>query len=170
MGRSPGYRPKAAVRDEVLALRALLAECDSSQWQKAQRIMDHITSLLGKPTGPMNGKVEPRMCKVCGYFGHTKQWCPVLKEREERAMDRLLDEDRELRAKIEAAEAERAARPPSPPYNPYTDGQAATFNELRIPFTVQPDIGAIYGVRGEKHDGLWTYDSAGRVVTNSRAS
>ena len=98
-------------------------------------------------------------------------------------MDRLLDEDRELRAKIEAAEAERAARPPSPPYNPYTDGQAATFNELRIPFTVQPDIGAIYGVRPPTNPpyrapGQWNtfridfqaprFDGAGKKIASAK--
>lgn len=98
MGRSNGYRPKAAVRDEVLALRAQLAMLTDDQWAKASCIMDNITGLLGHSGGPMGGKIEPRACKYCHYFGHTKQWCQVRiadeASREELAYKRLLAEDR----------------------------------------------------------------------------
>jgi len=100
MGRSNGYRPKAAVRDEVLALRAKLAELTDDQWQKASCIMDNITALLGKRCGPSNGKIEPRACRYCHHYGHTRQWCPkrlaAITAREEREADELLAEDRAL--------------------------------------------------------------------------
>ena len=83
MARSNGYRPRAAVRKEVLALRAQLSECTSTNWMKAQYIMDQITDLLGVNLGPSNGKVVPRTCKYCDHYGHTKQWCPKYQKRQE---------------------------------------------------------------------------------------
>ena len=75
MGRSSGYRPKAANRKVVMALRERLAECRDDQWVKAQYIMDEITTALGVPCGPMRAKIEPRACKFCHYYGHTSQHC-----------------------------------------------------------------------------------------------
>lgn len=98
MARSNGYRPRAAVRTEVLALRAQLAELTDDQWMKASCIMQNITSLLGHTGGPMNGKIEPRACRYCRHYGHTRQWCKkrlaVLKAREERELDAIAAEDR----------------------------------------------------------------------------
>ena len=100
MGRSNGYRPKAAVREEVLALRARLAELTDDQWQKASCIMQNITSLLGHDYGPMGGKIEPRACKFCHHFGHTRQWCPKRiaadAAREEREYAQIMAEDEAL--------------------------------------------------------------------------
>ena len=157
MGRSNGYRPKAAVREEVLHLRALLSECDYSQWQKASMIMAEITSLLGHSYGPMGGRIEPRACKTCGYFGHTRQHCPKRKRMEEAAMDRILQEDAEHFASLADVE-ER------PPYSPTKCGQALTFDELRMPYSVDPDLGPLVGVQGEVHRGKWTFDDQGCVV------
>ena len=88
MGRSNGYRPKAACREEVLELRAQLAQCRGQDWAKAGMIMQHIAALVGTPLGPMNGRVMPRACKFCDHYGHTRQWCKVreaaLKAQEER--------------------------------------------------------------------------------------
>ena len=98
MGRSNGYRPKAAVREEVLALRARLEELQDDQWVKASYIMQEITGLLGHNSGPMGGKIEPRTCRYCHHFGHTHQWCKVRvareRERDERDAQRMLAEDR----------------------------------------------------------------------------
>ena len=103
MGRSNGYRPKAAVRKDVLALRAQLAELTDDQWQKASCIMQNITSLLGHAGGPMGGKIETRACKYCHHYGHTRQWCPKRKAadaaREEREFKRIMAEDEALRVK-----------------------------------------------------------------------
>ena len=84
------------MRKEVLELRARLSELQDDQWVKASYIMQEITSLLGHNYGPMGGKIEPRACRYCHYYGHTRQWCPKLKEREEREYARILAEDQAL--------------------------------------------------------------------------
>lgn len=96
--------------------------------------MDEITSLLGTSLGPGNGKIEPRACKWCGYYGHTRQWCPKFKAAEQASIDRLLKEDEHLhnRAPVKIQT-----------YDPYNDGQAATFKRLGLAFKVDPDLGAI---------------------------
>ena len=160
MPRSPGYRPRAAVREEILQLRAQLAECDTSRWQTAQQLMDKITALLGHNGGPMRGKIMPRACRVCDRYGHTKQWCPELKRREEREMDRMLAEDERVRQQL-------AQRKELPPYDPRVDGQARTFNKLRMPFTIDPDLGPLVGLPGQNHQGMWTFDSSGQVVSRT---
>ena len=157
MGRCNGYRPTKANREEYEKLRAALHQLDSSQWVKASYIMREITALLGHAGGPMNGKIEPRACRYCGYFGHTRQFCKARLAHEEAKKERLLEEDRRHFEMVKA-------RPLPPRHDPYTMGQAKTFNDLRIPFTVDPDLGAMVGVRGEAHDGLWTYDAEGRVT------
>ena len=100
MGRSNGYRPKVAVRKEVLELRARLGELRDDQWQRASCIMQNITSLLGHDYGPMGGKIEPRACRFCHYYGHTRQWCPkriaAEAKREEREYEKILKEDAAL--------------------------------------------------------------------------
>ena len=136
MGRSTGYRPKKAVREEVLFWRAELAKCDSSQWLRAGYIMQEITGLLGKSMGPGNGRIEPRACKWCGFYGHTKQWCTKRNRDEEAAIDRLLQEDKDLG--IHNTETVILK-----PYDPYDSAQARTFKQLGLPFKVDPDLGAI---------------------------
>ncbi len=106
MARSRGYRPKAAVRAEIVALRARLSELHEYEWQKANMIMENITSLLGHSGGPSGGHIAPRACRYCRYYGHTKQWCPK-RERdlaigEERQRDKLLEEDRKYFASVTA--------------------------------------------------------------------
>ena len=102
MGRSNGYRPTVAVRKEVLALRAQLAELTDEQWVKASYIMRNITTILGHSGGPMNGNIQPRVCRYCKHYGHTKQWCKVRLDREQKAMDKELQQ-----VAREAAECEQ---------------------------------------------------------------
>lgn len=75
MPRSKGTRPKKAVRDQVLALKARLSELNTTQWAVAQCVFDQITSLCGV-RGPCHGKMVPRACRRCGYYGHTRTKCP----------------------------------------------------------------------------------------------
>ena len=162
MGRSKGYRPKAAVKEEVLHLRQLLSECRDDQWQRASRIMDCITTLLGHSGGPMNGKIEPRACRYCKYFGHTRQHCKKRKADEEEferiAIDKMLKEDEELVTRNAQHAAERQQ------YNPRTMGQAVTFDNMGRPYTLHPDLGPLVGIPGGTHHGKWTYDANGNVV------
>lgn len=73
-----------------MALKAKLGEVRSDQWQKAQCIFDEICALC-EVKGPSNGMMVPRACRVCHYYGHTKQFCPVWKARVERMTDRELE-------------------------------------------------------------------------------
>lgn len=136
MGRSNGYRPKKAERERVMLWREELARCDSSQWLRAGFIMQEITTLLGAKMGPGNGRIEPRACRSCGYYGHTKQWCPKRIKDERAAIDRMLKEDDDMGihntcpVKIQS-------------YCPHNDGQARTFKRLGLAFRVDPDLGAI---------------------------
>lgn len=91
MPRCNGYRPKAEVRDEVTELRARLAELTDDKWAQASSIMHKITLLLGHTGGPMGGKIEPRVCKYCKHYGHTRQWCKVRIAREQEQYDRECD-------------------------------------------------------------------------------
>lgn len=157
MGRSNGYRPKVAVKKEVMALRARLEECRDDQWQKAGMIMDQITMLLGHAYGPMNARIEPRACRYCHYYGHTRQWCKKRIAAEERQMEALLAEDQKMLAA-------RVEMPEVPPYDPTKGGQALHFDELGIPYTLDPDCGPLVGGRGDAHHGKWTFDEDGGVT------
>jgi hypothetical protein len=124
-------------------------------------IMDNITSLLGYSGGPMHGKIEPRACRYCKYYGHTRQYCPKFKAAKERQLQSeyaaILKEDQTLFNKH---------RVPVnvPPYDPTKSGQALTFDELGMPYTISTFCGPIVGVRGDQHYGKWTFDEGGRVV------
>ena len=145
MGRSHGYRPTKAVRDEVMALRAELATVKSDKWVRASCIMQNITALLGKFGGPSGGQIEPRSCKYCRYFGHTKQHCQLRKRNYEAATARLLEQDRAHTAAVQAM----------PKAAPSTQGR--TFDELGIPYMIAKDIGPIVAAPGDVCAGKWHY-------------
>ena len=93
---------------------------------------------------------------------HTQQWCKRRMEYqklcEEYEIERMLKEDADLKARYEHVQTERE------PYDATKTAQARCFDELRMPFTVRPDIGAVVGVVGEPHHGKWTFDASGGVV------
>ena len=136
MGRSNGYRPKKAVREEVMQLRARLNSLRDSEWVQAGLIMQRITSLLGHSNGPSNGRIEPRACRYCRYYGHTRQWCPARKEDEEAALQRAFEqaqkEDAEIEAKISI-----------PPPRAKISKQEAFFIEYGIPYMIDPVLGPV---------------------------
>ena len=104
MARSSGYRANKENEERVAELRAKLAECRSDQWQRATYIMQEIAELCSSHTtgnGPSGGRVEPRACKYCKYFGHTSQHCEQKKKDEEAAMELMIAEDRRFREKQE---------------------------------------------------------------------
>ena len=158
MGRCNGYRPKKEDREEVMRLRAELGKLTTNEWQKASMLMHHITALMGNFHGPSNGMIEPRACKWCDHYGHTTQWCPKRKRDDDRAMDRILDEDRRRLEKYANREAPE-------PYDATKSGQALEFDRLRVPYTLSPSgVGPIVGCRGDVHAGKWTFDNTGCVV------
>ena len=77
MGRSHGYRATEANRERVTELRAVLNGLRLSQWVKARYVMQQITEELGHRGGPSGSSIEPRACRYCDYFGHTRQHCPT---------------------------------------------------------------------------------------------
>ncbi len=80
MARSSGARPKKAQREEYALLKAELAKCRSNEWQRAQLIFDQMCAVCDAK-GPSGSKMTPRSCRICGYYGHTSQFCPVDAER-----------------------------------------------------------------------------------------
>lgn len=161
MPRSNGYRPKKAVKEEVNYWRAKLSECDSSQWQKAGMIMDNITGLLEADLGPSRGKINPRACRYCGFYGHTRQWCDVKKAADEAALDRMIRDGQNDLRKLREAHAV-----PTEPYDPAKGGQAREFDRLGMPWFLHESCGPIVGAPGQVHGGKWTFDESGYVVAN----
>ena len=96
MGRSSGYRPTKENREEVQVLRYRLSQTKGSDWQKARGIMHEITYLLGHRGGPTGGSIDPRACRYCDFYGHTRQWCP------KRMHDEKVQEEREYDKEIAA--------------------------------------------------------------------
>ena len=43
------------------------------EWQRAQCVFDQMVALCDVQN---RGKMVPRSCKLCGYYGHTAQYCP----------------------------------------------------------------------------------------------
>jgi len=126
-------------------------------------IMDKITALLGHNYGPRNGKIEPRACRYCNYYGHTRQWCKKRtaddKVRYEYEADKLLEEDRKLFEKMRDAPTVV-----NEPYDPTKTGQAITFDKLGMPYTIDSHCGPIVGAPGDTHHGKWTFDKDGQVI------
>ena len=145
-----------------MAYRAKLAECRGDQWVRANMIMDRITSLLGHRYGPMNGKIEPRACGYCNYYGHTRQWCKARiandEARDEREMDRMIKEDERLFAAI------RKKRRVVESYEATKTDQALTFDKLGMPYTIDSHCGPIVGAPKDRHYGKWTFDGDGSVI------
>lgn len=52
-----------ANKEELTELREMLATCSSSEWVKAQCIMNEATSLTKHKNGPIDGSVAPRSRK-----------------------------------------------------------------------------------------------------------
>lgn len=95
MPRSMGYRANKENAEVVKELREKLGECTVDSWQRAGYIMQQIAQLTSKGVGPSYGRVEPRACKYCKYYGHTKQHCKKRKMDEDAEVERLLKRERE---------------------------------------------------------------------------
>ena len=156
MARCNGYRCKKADRAEFKRLREKLGTLRSRDWALAGRVMMNIAALVGKERGPSNGFINPRACSYCDYYGHTRNHCKVRIAAEEAAIDRMLAED-EQRMRTAKKVTVQAPRP---------HPQAETFDEMHMPYSVDPDLGPMVGVPGEKHYGMWTFEN-GKVVKNS---
>ena len=113
MARSSGYRATSANREQVGLLRAQLAACRGHEWQRAGMIMQAIVAALGQGSGPMGARVQPRACRYCNYYGHTRQHCKV------RARDEEVQDGRDTRKQLRALQAVEAQLedPPDPAWS-----------------------------------------------------
>lgn len=158
MARSPGYRANKANREELKHLRSLLSSCTSSNWQRASLIMQEIARVSGHTYGPMGSSVQPRACKFCHYYGHTRQHCKKLRAAQDAYSARVALEDKlriEQYAHIEVTE-----------YDPLKSAQALDFDRLQMPFFIRPDTGPMFSAEQGKHAGKWTYDKNYNVCLN----
>ena len=93
-GKSKGYRINKQNREQMEYLRSELSKCHRSDWQIASVIFQDIRILSGNKQF-MHSFAQPRSCKFCGYFGHTKQHCAVRKQEEDNAIAREIARDAE---------------------------------------------------------------------------
>ena len=144
-----GYRVKAAHAGEMRELRAQLAKISGAEWQRAMCVMQHIAWLSGNPSGPSRGLVLPRCCVECGFFGHTKQYCPKRRERLELQLDMEIEAERKRRCGHEVA----------------VYRQAQYFDEVRLPYVWDHELGGavLDFTEGAAHTGQWTW-RGGQVV------
>jgi hypothetical protein len=91
MAVSSGYRASSKNRSKVDKLRRQLGKCRSRDWQRASMIMQQIVELTGHGVGPSGARIEPRACKYCEYYGHTRQHCA------KRERDECLKVEKEIR-------------------------------------------------------------------------
>ena len=91
MGRCNGYRPRNECREEVERLRAILGTLRDTEWVKARYLQQAIMSAMGVGKGPSNGAVEPRACRYCRYYGHTRQSCTKRKADEEARLEAMVE-------------------------------------------------------------------------------
>lgn len=139
MARSSGYRANKESAARVAELRAKLGECNYSQWQRASCIMQEIaalTSTHNTGSGPSNARVEPRACKYCGYYGHTKQHCQK-RERDEEASEeaayqRMMLQERQYQLEKEEQRQRYAAPKELPWYQ--RASQADVYDEMKVPW------------------------------------
>ena len=137
MGRSSGYRARKENAEEIAGLRARLGACKGHEWQKAGLIMQEIVGILGHNSGPSSGRIEPRSCSSCGYFGHTRQHCPRAVEKEVAKAKSELKRDREWWL-LEQAGREQRKKGSSWQRQ---GGQASVFDELCMPWRMDSRIG-----------------------------
>ena len=113
--------------DAIQSLRDELGTLTADKWQRAGFLMDRICAISGR-TNSLNGRVNPRVCKECGYFGHTKERCSKRLKRLEAQV-----EDELYREKIRREEV---------PHQGFLDrkrkaaymSQAEAFDSLQIPW------------------------------------
>ena len=75
-----------AKREAIAPLRERLGKLRADEWQKANIIMQDIVSISGRKS-KIGGQICARVCRGCGYFGHSKEYCPKRVEREQREME-----------------------------------------------------------------------------------
>lgn len=103
-GKSKGYRLNKQNKERMEYLRGELSKCHRSEWLVAASIFQEIRILSGN-RDILHSFAQPRSCKFCGYFGHTKQHCAVRKQEEDNALAREIARDAEWRANYRPGDA-----------------------------------------------------------------
>lgn len=101
----------------------------------------------------MGGKIEPRSCAYCHYFGHTKQHCAKRKRDEDAASDKLIAEDLEWMEKLRRQREKRELG----------ETQAEYFDRVGVAYVRDPIVGPILCVEDGEGDGRYKIVS-GRTV------
>jgi hypothetical protein len=161
MARSSGYRANGENADRVAELRAKLSECRSDQWQRATRIMQQIAALTSTGSGPSGGRVEPRACRYCKFFGHTTQHCKQKARDYKAACERILLEERRYQLE-KAKERERHAVSKELPWYQRAS-QADWLDEIKVPWYRDKHIGPM-PVSPDKEGGEGRWMRAGGTV------
>ena len=133
-------------------MRAQLGELGGGEWQKARHVMRQITNLTGHKLGPMGANIDPRACKYCNFFGHTKRYCKV------RAKDEKWLAERKQTKEWIALELEREQRHKREFEASQIPYQAMYYDESKLPYFMHPlGIGPIPTFdESVAHVGKWT--------------
>ena len=102
--------------------------------------MAEIVELTGGNLGPSGGSVEPRACKYCGFYGHTRQHCEKRRRRELASIENeICKHKREMkqRARVIVKELPWWQR----------RSQSEWFDELGIPWYMDECLGAMPTVK-----------------------
>ena len=158
MAKSKGYRVRVYNREEICELRRKLGECHKTQWQRASHIMQRIAELTPNHIGPSGSRVEPRSCRYCGYYGHTRQHCEKRQADEAEAVDREIEREAERRAGLRREKQVQSSVT-----------QESIFDSLGIPYTRDPLIGPIWAIEEGEGDGLYKIIREGGRLTVKKA-
>lgn len=139
----------------MAALRAQLGQVRAEDWQKAGAIMQNILCLTGESSGPSGGSVQPRVCRMCGFYGHTANKCPRAKSIEVRQAEKELLAYRRWKAEQDALISGRLVRKGP-------RGQGEVFDRMGIPWVRDSRIGPTV-FEGEGGEGKWYRDADGGV-------
>ena len=143
MGRSGGYRANKENFERVEELRARLGTLKCDKWQAAGAIMQEIVALTSNGSGPSGGRVEPRACKYCGFYGHTRQHCAKKERDKAAAYERECMIDSEEREQWEK-ERELRKRKREECHWFQREKQSDWFDEWGIPWYKDKYIGATW--------------------------
>ena len=147
MARSAGYRANKENEAKIAKLRSKLGKCRSDQWQRATHIMQDIANLTSKHDsrcGPSGGKVEPRACKYCSYFGHTKQHCAKRIRDDEIECERIIQKDYAFRMGLQLAREQEQVLKELPWYQ--RAKQSDWFDEMGVLWYKDARLGPMPGV------------------------
>lgn len=96
----------------IAPLRVKLNTLRSHQWVEAQQLLNEIQDITGgRRRAKLAGTAAPRVCKYCGYYGHTREHCKQRDRDDDTKIERSVRAERVHIDHIhKAMEAQRADR------------------------------------------------------------